>query len=43
MVGTISIDVSEGLSKKLKKRGIPHTVLNAKNHEREAEIIAMAG
>jgi len=43
LVGTISIDVSEGISKKLKKRGIPHTVLNAKNHEKEAEIIAMAG
>jgi preprotein translocase subunit SecA len=43
LVGTISIDVSEDLSKKLKKRGIKHTVLNAKNHEGEAEIIAMAG
>ncbi len=43
LVGTISIDVSESLSKKLKKRGIPHSVLNAKNHEKEAEIIAMAG
>ncbi len=43
LVGTISIDVSEALSKKLKKRGIKHSVLNAKNHEREAEIIAMAG
>jgi len=43
LVGTISIDVSEALSKKLKKRGIPHEVLNAKNHEKEAEIIAMAG
>jgi preprotein translocase subunit SecA len=43
LVGTISIDVSEALSKKLKKRGIQHSVLNAKNHEREAEIIAMAG
>jgi preprotein translocase subunit SecA len=43
LVGTISIDVSESLSKKLKKRGIKHSVLNAKNHEREAEIIAMAG
>jgi len=43
LVGTISIDVSEGLSKKLKKRGIKHEVLNAKNHEKEAEIIAMAG
>ena len=43
LVGTISIDVSEALSKKLKKRGIQHTVLNAKNHEKEAEIIAQAG
>ncbi|MDF1592622.1 MAG: preprotein translocase subunit SecA [Desulfobacterales bacterium] len=43
LVGTISIDVSEQLSKALAKRGIPHTVLNAKNHEKEAEIIAMAG
>jgi preprotein translocase subunit SecA len=43
LVGTISIDISENLSKKLKKRGIKHTVLNAKNHEKEAEIIAMAG
>jgi len=43
LVGTISIDVSEDLSKKLKKRGIKHSVLNAKNHEGEAEIVAMAG
>jgi preprotein translocase subunit SecA len=43
LVGTISIDVSEQISKKLKKRGIPHSVLNAKNHEKEAEIISMAG
>ncbi len=43
LVGTISIDVSESFSEKLKKRGIKHTVLNAKNHEKEAEIIAMAG
>lgn len=43
LVGTISIDISESLAKKLKKRGIKHTVLNAKNHEKEAEIIAMAG
>jgi preprotein translocase subunit SecA len=43
LVGTISIDVSEALSKKLKKRGIQHSVLNAKNHEGEAEIISMAG
>ena len=43
LVGTISIDVSEALSQKLKKKGILHSVLNAKNHEGEAEIIAMAG
>jgi preprotein translocase subunit SecA len=43
LVGTISIDVSESLAKKLSKRGIKHSVLNAKNHKREAEIIAMAG
>ncbi len=43
LVGTISIDVSESFSKKLKKRGIQHAVLNAKNHEKEADIIAMAG
>jgi len=43
LVGTISIDISESFSKKLKKRGIKHSVLNAKNHEGEAEIIAMAG
>jgi preprotein translocase subunit SecA len=43
LVGTISIDVSENFSKKLKRRGVPHEVLNAKNHEKEAEIVAMAG
>ena len=43
LVGTISIDVSENFSKKLKKRSIKHSVLNAKNHEGEAEIIALAG
>ena len=43
LVGTISIDVSESFSRKLKKRGIKHTVLNAKNHEKEAEIVSMAG
>jgi len=43
LVGTISIDRSERLSRLLKKRGIPHHVLNAKHHEREAEIIAQAG
>ncbi len=43
LVGTVSIDVSEMVSGQLKKHGIPHTVLNAKNHEKEAEIIAQAG
>jgi preprotein translocase subunit SecA len=43
LVGTISIDVSESFAIKLKKRGIKHTVLNAKNHEKEAEIISLAG
>ncbi len=43
LVGTISIDVSESFSKKLKRRGVPHEVLNAKNHEKEAEIVSMAG
>jgi preprotein translocase subunit SecA len=43
LVGTVSIDTSERLSKLLKKRGIPHHVLNAKHHEKEAEIIAQAG
>jgi preprotein translocase subunit SecA len=43
LVGTVSIDISEQLAKKLKKHGIPHEVLNAKNHEKEAEIISMAG
>jgi len=43
LVGTVSIDVSESFSKQLKKKGIQHTVLNAKNHEKEAEIISMAG
>ena len=43
LVGTISIEKSEHLSKLLKKEGIPHNVLNAKNHEKEAEIVAQAG
>jgi preprotein translocase subunit SecA len=43
LVGTISIEKSERLSKMLKRRGIKHHVLNAKHHEREAEIIAQAG
>jgi preprotein translocase subunit SecA len=43
LVGTISIEKSEHLSELLKKAGIPHQVLNAKQHEREAHIIAQAG
>ena len=43
LVGTISIDKSEKLSKLLRKQNIPHNVLNAKFHEKEAEIIAQAG
>ena len=43
LVGTVSIDKSEALSIRLKKAGIPHTVLNAKYHEKEAEIVAQAG
>jgi len=43
LVGTISIEDSEHLSKLLEKRKIPHNVLNAKHHEKEAEIIAQAG
>ena len=43
LVGTINIDTSEMLSDALKKRGIPHNVLNAKQHEREAQIVADAG
>ena len=43
LVGTVSIEKSELLSQLLTKRGIPHEVLNAKNHKREAEIVAQAG
>ncbi|MFW6191337.1 MAG: preprotein translocase subunit SecA [Thiohalospira sp.] len=43
LVGTASIDVSEILDRKLKEAGVAHNVLNAKQHEREAEIIAQAG
>ena len=43
LVGTVSIERSEELSKVLKREGIPHNVLNAKQHEREAEIVAQAG
>ncbi len=43
LVGTISVDVSELISRMLKRKNIPHNVLNAKNHEREAEIVMRAG
>ncbi len=43
LVGTVSIEKSEKLSRMLREKGIPHNVLNAKNHEKEAEIIAQAG
>jgi preprotein translocase subunit SecA len=43
LVGTVSVEVSEHLSNLLKRRGIKHNVLNAKHHEREAEIVAEAG
>ena len=43
LVGTISVEVSEMLSELLRRRGIPHEVLNAKNHAKEAEIVAQAG
>ena len=43
LVGTISIEKSEILSKLLKREGIPHNVLNAKHHEQEAQIVAQAG
>ncbi len=43
LVGTVSVAKSEAISSYLKKRGIPHNILNAKHHEREAEIVAQAG
>ncbi len=43
LVGTVSIDNSEKISSLLKKKGVPHNVLNAKHHESEAEIVAQAG
>ena len=43
LVGTVSIETSEKLASLLKKRGVPHVVLNAKYHEREASIVAQAG
>jgi preprotein translocase subunit SecA len=43
LVGTLSIDKSERVSEMLKRKGIPHHILNAKNHESEAEVVAQAG
>jgi len=43
LVGTTSVEVSELLSRLLKRRGIPHSVLNAKHHQKEAQIVALAG
>ncbi|MDH6142479.1 MULTISPECIES: preprotein translocase subunit SecA [Kitasatospora] len=43
LVGTVSVEKSEYLSQELRKRGIPHEVLNAKHHEREAQVVAQAG
>jgi len=43
LVGTVSVDVSETLSRMIKRRGLRHEVLNAKQHQREAEIVAQAG
>ena len=43
LVGTVSVEKSEELSKRLSREGIPHVVLNAKHHEKEAEIVAQAG
>ena len=43
LVGTISVEISEMLSKNLKRAGIPHNVLNAKQHQREAEVVSLAG
>jgi len=43
LVGTVSVDVSETLSRMLKRKGVPHNVLNAKHHQKEAEVVANAG
>jgi preprotein translocase subunit SecA len=43
LIGTVSVDVSETLSRMLKREGVDHNVLNAKQHQREAEIVAFAG
>ena len=43
LIGTVSVEKSEELSAMLKKKGVAHNVLNAKQHEKEAEIVAQAG
>ncbi|MFC1483583.1 preprotein translocase subunit SecA [Candidatus Neomarinimicrobiota bacterium] len=43
LVGTVTVEVSETISRMLKRRGIPHNVLNAKQHQREAEVVIRAG
>ncbi len=43
LVGTTSVEVSETISRMLKRNGVQHNVLNAKQHQREAEIVAHAG
>ncbi len=43
LIGTTNVEISETLSRQLKRRGLPHEVLNAKHHQREAEIVAKAG
>ncbi|RXD25428.1 preprotein translocase subunit SecA, partial [Acinetobacter baumannii] len=43
LLGTVAVETSEYISRLLKRKGVPHNVLNAKNHEREAEIIMDAG
>ncbi|MBS1514287.1 MAG: hypothetical protein JSS63_04620, partial [Bacteroidetes bacterium] len=43
LVGTTSVEVSETISRMLKRKGVPHEVLNAKQHQREAQIVANAG
>lgn len=43
LVGTVSVDISETLSRMLKRKNIPHSVLNAKHHQKEAEIVSLAG
>src|SRR5690606_20463056 len=43
LVGTTSVEVSETISRMLKRQGVPHNVLNAKQHKRESEIVAHAG